>query len=157
MHVLRSLDLHEYLGGWNLCPAPGHPHPLTNETVPVIFGHEFSGVVEEVGEGVTACAPGDRVCILPILWDGTCNACQEGLVNCCERGGFLGLSGGGGGLAEHIVVPETGVVKLPEAVDMEVGGMLSTPSFSLLFPEYLPSPCQPAVSRLAPSPGPMRC
>jgi Alcohol dehydrogenase GroES-associated/Alcohol dehydrogenase GroES-like domain len=45
-------DLHEYLGGCNIVPDKGQPHALTGETVPVTFGHEFSGVVEEVGEGV---------------------------------------------------------------------------------------------------------
>jgi threonine dehydrogenase-like Zn-dependent dehydrogenase len=43
-------DLHEYTGGANLIPKPGHPHPITKETLPLTLGHEFSGIVEEVGE-----------------------------------------------------------------------------------------------------------
>ena len=45
-------DLHEYLEGPIFCPAPGHPHPLSHEESPVTLGHEFSGTVSEIGEGV---------------------------------------------------------------------------------------------------------
>jgi len=92
MYLTRSIkDLHEYLGGPNLCPTT--PHPITGEQVPLTFGHEFSGVVEEVGEGVTEYKRGDRVVVQPIIYDGTCGACQEGLINCCYSNGFVGLSG----------------------------------------------------------------
>lgn len=58
------------------------------------FGHEFSGTIEEVGEGVSgAFAKGDRVCVQPIIYDGTCGSCEEGLINCCDNNGFVGLSG----------------------------------------------------------------
>ena len=91
MYLTRSIkDLHEYLGGPNLCPTT--PHPITGEQVPLTFGHEFSGVVEEVGEGVTEYKRGDRVVVQPIIYDGTCGACQEGLINCCYSNGFVGLS-----------------------------------------------------------------
>lgn len=62
------------------------------------------------------------MCILPIIFDSECAACQEGAVNCCNKGGFIGLSGWGGGLSEHIVVPETSVLKLPDSVSDEIGG-----------------------------------
>jgi len=85
------LDLHEYLGGPNLMPTT--PHPITGEKVPLILGHEFSGVVEEIGQGVDDMKVGDRVVVQPIIYDGTCGACKEGLINCCYSGGFVGLSG----------------------------------------------------------------
>ena len=72
---------------------PTTPHPLTGETIPVTLGHEFSGVIEETGEGVNDMRVGDRVVVQPIIYDGTCGACKEGLVNCCYSGGFIGLSG----------------------------------------------------------------
>ncbi len=59
-------DLHEYLGGPIFIPV-GEPHPLTNEMAPVTMGHEFSGEVVEVGEGVKNYSVGDRVVVEPIL------------------------------------------------------------------------------------------
>lgn len=86
-------DLHEFLGGANLIPEAGHPHPITGETLPLTIGHEFSGIVEEVGEGVTHVKKGDRVCIQPTIYEGNCRACKRDLVNCCDKNGFIGLSG----------------------------------------------------------------
>ncbi len=84
-------DLHEYLGGASLMPTS--PHPITNEKVPLILGHEFSGIVEETGEGVHDIKVGSRVVVQPIIYDGTCNACKEGYINCCDNNGFLRLGG----------------------------------------------------------------
>lgn len=72
---------------------PTRPHPITGEQVPLTMGHEFSGIVEEVGEDITDVRLGDRVVIQPIIYDGTCGACQEGYINCCDGNGFVGLSG----------------------------------------------------------------
>jgi len=117
-------DLHEYLGGANLIPSPGHPHPLTGETLPLTLGHEFSGVVEEVGDGVHHVKKGDKVCVQPTIYDGDCRACQRGLMNCCDKNGFVGLSGWGGGLSEHMVVPGSCVKTLPDNVSLEVGALI---------------------------------
>ena len=84
-------DLHEYLGGASLIPTS--PHPITNEKVPLTLGHEFSGTIEEVGEDVYDIKVGSRVAVQPIIYDGTCNACKEGYINCCDNNGFVGISG----------------------------------------------------------------
>lgn len=116
-------DLHEYIGGPNLCPTEANPHPITGETVPLTFGHEFSGVIEELGEGVSdKWKVGDRVCVQPIIYDGECGACQDGLPNCCDKNGFVGLSGWGGGLSDHVVVPEYAVYSIPDNVPLDVAG-----------------------------------
>lgn len=117
-------DLHEYVSGANLIPTPGHPHPITGETLPLTLGHEFSGVVEEVGEGVTHVKKGDNVCIQPTLWDDSCNSCKRGLVNCCDGNGFLGLSGWGGGMSELTNAPAAAVKPLPPNVSLEVGALV---------------------------------
>lgn len=67
---------------------------------------------------------GDRVCVQPAIYDGDCVSCTRGLVNCCDNNGFIGLSGWGGGLSEHIVVPQDAVKKLPDNVSLEVGALV---------------------------------
>ncbi|AWB86175.1 2,3-butanediol dehydrogenase [Mycetocola zhujimingii] len=98
-------DLHLFHDG-PIPPAPSTdtPHPLSHETLPVVFGHEFSGVVEEIGEGVEGLNVGDSVVVEPLMVDGTCAACKAGKYNLCAQMGFIGISGLGGGMSEHIVV-----------------------------------------------------
>lgn len=104
-----------------MCPTT--PHPMTGEQVPLTFGHEFSAIVEEVGEDVPeGFKVGDRVCVEPIIWDGTCVSCRNGVHNACDKGGFVGLSGWGGGLSEHCVIPWTSLYHIPDNVSMECGG-----------------------------------
>ncbi|KAG9256232.1 chaperonin 10-like protein [Emericellopsis atlantica] len=117
-------DVHEFLGGNNLIPKPGKPHPITGETSPLTLGHEFSGIVEEVADDVTTVKKGDRVCVQPIIYDGDCRSCKRGLVNCCDQNGFVGLSGWGGGLCESTVVPSSCVKLLPDNVPLEVGALV---------------------------------
>ncbi|MGO2112880.1 MAG: 2,3-butanediol dehydrogenase, partial [Pseudoclavibacter sp.] len=108
-------DLHLYHdGAFPPAPSETEPHPVSGETLPVGFGHEFSGVVEEVGEGVEGVAPGDHVAVEPLMVDGTCTACRTGKYNLCEGMGFIGISGQGGGLSEHIVVDERWVHQVGE-------------------------------------------
>jgi len=59
--LILLVDLHEFLGGANLCPTT--PHPITKEKVPLTFGHEFSAIVTEVGKGVEGFKSGDRVAV----------------------------------------------------------------------------------------------
>ena len=89
--MLSGPDLNEYLGGASIIPTK--PHPITKEQAPLTLGHEFSGIVEEVGEEISDVKPGDRVVIQPIIYDGTCGSCKEGFINCCDSNGFVGLSG----------------------------------------------------------------
>jgi threonine dehydrogenase-like Zn-dependent dehydrogenase len=116
-------DLHEFLGGANLIPKDT-PHPITGETLPLALGHEFSGTIEEVGEGVQDLKAGDRICVQPTIYDNECLSCKRGLVNCCDKNGFVGLSGWGGGMSEHVVVPQDSVKKLPDNVSLEVGALV---------------------------------
>jgi len=96
-------DLHEYLDGPIFAPPAGSPHPLTGQTVPVCLGHEFAGVVADIGDGVTNVAVGDRVVVEPYLTCGSCPRCRAGIYNVCDTLGFIGLSGGGGGFSEYVV------------------------------------------------------
>lgn len=57
------------------------------------MGHEFGGIIEEVGEDVINLVPGQRAVVRPTIVDGTCTACNQGYSHCCEDIGFIGLSG----------------------------------------------------------------
>lgn len=98
-------DLHEYLEGPIFIPAHGHPHPLTGEDTPVTMGHEFSGTVSALGDGVDDLTVGDGVVVEPYVVCDECPPCREGNYHLCTRMGFIGLAGGGGGLSEKVVVP----------------------------------------------------
>ena len=105
-------DLHEYLEGPIFVPAPGHPHPLSGEEAPVTMGHEFSGKIVDVGEGVEALAVGDNVVVEPYFVCDECPPCKAGNYHLCTKMGFIGLSGGGGGLGGMVVVDTRWVNKV---------------------------------------------
>ena len=70
----------------------------------MVIGHEFAGVVSEVGAGVTNVKEGDRVAVEPYDVCGECSACKIGRYNICRKLGFVGLDGQQGGFAEKCVV-----------------------------------------------------
>jgi threonine dehydrogenase-like Zn-dependent dehydrogenase len=83
------------------------------------MGHEFIGVVEEVGAGVTSVRAGDLVAS-PFLWsDGTCVLCKEGMHPSCLHGGRYGDDGVDGGQGEAVRVPQADgtLVRLPVEPD----------------------------------------
>jgi len=97
-------DLHEYLDGPIFIPAEGHPHPLSHEEEPVTLGHEFSGTITALGEGVSDLAVGDNVVVEPYFVCNECAPCLAGNYHLCTKMGFIGLAGGGGGLSEKVVI-----------------------------------------------------
>lgn len=123
-------DLHEYLAGPIFIPV-GQPHPLSKNQAPVILGHEFSGEVIEIGEGVTHLQVGDRVAVEPIVACGQCAACKEGKYNLCTSLGFHGLCGSGGGFAEYTVFPAEFVHKLPDTLSYEKAALVEPMAVAL--------------------------
>lgn len=117
-------DLHEYVGGPILIPDQEHPHPLTGESLPVTMGHEFTGRVVEVGEGATGFSVDAPVIVEPNIRDNECHQCRTGAYNLCPNGGFYGLSGWGGGLAEYAVIDARNLYVLPETVPTDVGVLI---------------------------------
>ena len=114
-------DLHEYYAGPIFIPTT--PHPLTGQQLPLTMGHEFSGVITEVGEGVTDYAAGDRVAVMPLYRCGHCGPCRAGTYNICQQIGFHGLMSDGG-MAEYTVVPTDMLHRLPDNVSMELGALV---------------------------------
>ncbi|KAL5338322.1 chaperonin 10-like protein [Aspergillus crustosus] len=110
-------DLHEYTSGPVLIPKG--PHNITHASAPVVMGHEFGGIVEEVGEGVRHLSPGQKAVVRPTIFDRKCPPCKLGYEYCCENIGFIGLSGYGGGFAEHIVAPAEHFYPIPENISFE--------------------------------------
>ncbi|MDQ0000637.1 2,3-butanediol dehydrogenase [Pseudarthrobacter sulfonivorans] len=115
-------DLHEYFDGPIFIP-PSEPHPLTGKCLPLTLGHEFSGVVTEIGRNVTDIRQGDRVVVEPIYRCGECRPCRTGHYNLCNVIGFHGLMADGG-MAEYTVVPANQVHKLPDNVSLEMGALV---------------------------------
>ncbi len=122
-------DLHEYMAGPIFLSAK--PHPLTGDCAPLIIGHEFSGEVVEVGEGVTRVKPGDRVVVEPVLSCGKCNACKTGRHNLCDLIGCYGMNGGGGGFSELAMVDEGMVHLLPDNISYEQAALIEPTSVAL--------------------------
>lgn len=125
---------------------PYHSMPAGDEGVPM--GHEFIGVVEQIGADVTGLAVGDLV-ISPFAFsDNTCDFCREGLHTSCVHGGWYGAGGVGGAQAEKIRVPQAAgtLVTIPSDVDETL-----LPSLLTLSDVYLTGYHAAHMGRVGPS------
>lgn len=99
---------------------------------PIIMGHEASGVVESVGEGVDRFSEGDRVVFDSTIWCGKCEYCLSKLRNLCVNRRVIGVSckeyRQHGAFAEYLVVPERIVYRLPSAVSFEQAALIEAVS-----------------------------
>jgi len=105
-------DLHIYQGDYSVDDG-------------TIIGHEFLGVVEEVGDHVTAFQPGERVLVYPGFRCEMCEACEKGMAMGCEKGGIFGnptpYGSIDGGQAEYVRVPfaQRIMCRIPEGMSDE--------------------------------------
>lgn len=97
---------------------------------PNVLGHEFSGVVEEIGEGVTAVKKGDRVSGVPLVPCMKCEDCQKGAYSLCKHYSFIG-SREFGSFAEYVVVPEKNAVPFEDSVSFEQGAFFEPATVAL--------------------------
>jgi threonine dehydrogenase-like Zn-dependent dehydrogenase len=110
VRVVRSCVCGSDLWPYGSLPATEHGQRM---------GHEFLGVVEELGSDVSGLKRGDLV-VAPFVWaDNTCDFCAEGLHTSCRHGGTWGRDGIDGGQGEAVRVPQAQgtLVKLPVAED----------------------------------------
>ncbi len=104
---------------------------------PNVLGHEFSGTVEEVGEGVSRLKPGDRVAGVPLVPCMQCEDCQKGNYSLCRHYSFIG-SREFGSFAEYVAVPEANAVKFDPEVSFEQGAFFEPATVALHGLERLP-------------------
>ena len=104
-------DIHVYHG----------KHPFTS--YPVTQGHEVSGLLEKLGEGVTGLTIGQKVTIQPQVVCGQCYPCRHGKYNLCESLKVMGFQTTG--VASHyFAVDAKKVTPLPETMSLEEGAMI---------------------------------
>jgi len=83
---------------------------------PVILGHEYGGVVVDVGKGVSLVEPGDHVVVDPNIKCGRCRFCRNAKQNLCSNMRTLGIHLDGG-FAQYNAAPQSAVYKVPEDMD----------------------------------------
>ena len=104
-------DIHVYHG----------EHPFTS--YPVTQGHEVSGVIEKLGEGVEGLKIGQKVTIQPQVVCGECWPCRNGKYNLCESLKVMGFQTTGVA-SEFFAVDAEKVTPLPEEMSLEEGAMI---------------------------------
>ena len=105
-------DVHGYLG-------------ITGRRIPpLIMGHEFSGEVVELGEGVTDLKVGDRFAEYPLDFCGECEMCKKGDVHLCLNKRAFGVLTVDGAFADYICVPAKVCFKLKDNVSYTVGSIM---------------------------------
>ena len=91
---------------------------LPGVNLPHINGSDVSGVVEDVGEYITAVKPGQRVLLAPMVFCNHCKMCTSGQQNFCREFTVLG-NGVDGGNCELIAIPEVNVIPIPDTLSFE--------------------------------------
>lgn len=90
---------------------------------PLIPGHEFSGIVEEVGADRDRRYIGKRVCVYPLIPCGKCRPCLENKYEMCRNYNYIG-SRCNGAFAEKVIVPVGNLVEIGEKVSFEQAAMV---------------------------------
>lgn len=114
-------DMHRYKG--NYIQLDKDKKDLEREFLGKIYGHEVSGIVEKIGEGVTKFNTGDRVVLMPPYPCMVCKYCKVGLYQVCDNLKIIGYDYQGG-FAEYLIVPENNLFKIPKNISYEEAAFL---------------------------------
>jgi len=98
---------------------------------PLILGHEASGIIVDVGEGVNKGRVGERVAIEPGIPDGVCEQCRSGRYNLCPNVRFFGTPPIDGAFTNYVTIPENFAYKLPDQMSDEEGALIEPLSVGL--------------------------
>jgi len=119
-------DIHYFRDGYCGSFKPKYPFAL---------GHEFSGVINSVGEQVTGLAVGDPVAIDPSMPCGLCNYCRGGMYNLCLNMQFFGSAScdphQDGSMAEYVLVPARNCYLLPSGISLSQASLLEPLSVAM--------------------------
>ena len=99
-------------------------------TFPTIPGHEFCGVIEEVGEKVRGHVPGERVVVAPLLPCMRCRYCSRGDYGLCSDYSYLG-SRKDGAFAQYAAAPARNLLPLPDEVSFRDGALVEPAAVTL--------------------------
>ncbi len=90
---------------------------------PLVFGHEMSGTIAAIGDGVDGWSVGDAVTVMPLAWDGTCPACLAGNSHICQNLDFIGIDSPGA-LQALWNVPASTLVALPAGIALDAAALV---------------------------------
>ena len=115
-------DLHYYkdgrIGDWRIL----QPH---------VLGHEFAGVVVELGPNVDHVEVGDHIAVEPIIPCEACDACRRGIYNVCPNIRFTGSPHTDGALQGLVAVPARGAHRLPRGMSFSLGALVEPTSIAV--------------------------
>jgi 2-desacetyl-2-hydroxyethyl bacteriochlorophyllide A dehydrogenase len=89
------------------------------------MGHESTGVVDSLGEGVTGLKAGEHVLINPIIACGSCDQCVRGAGNLCRNAGLFGREVAGS-LSQYVKLPSKYIHVLPPRLSLEQATIIET-------------------------------
>jgi 2-desacetyl-2-hydroxyethyl bacteriochlorophyllide A dehydrogenase len=107
-----------------------HGNMDSRVTFPAIIGHEMSGRISALGEGVSGWNLGDPVTVMPLDWCGDCPACKAGHQHICQNLNFIGIDSAGS-LQKQWNVPETVLVRLPDSLRLDHAALVEPVAVSV--------------------------
>lgn len=122
-YSLRTLEKDELLIKVVCCGVCGTDRHIYEgkapSSIPVILGHEFSGIIVKKGDSDSIFNIDDKVAIDPNIYCGHCDYCRKGMVNFCKNLKALGVTVNGG-FAEYSIIPISQAYLLPQDIDLSI-------------------------------------